>query len=56
MQREICALEIAWETARLRAVGFDLEVSREALEFLMREGLSLAARRAAYLRLHQNGW
>ncbi len=38
VQREICALEVARETARLRAVGFDLEVSREALEFLMREG------------------
>jgi len=38
VQREICALEVARETARLRAIGFDLEVSREALEFLMREG------------------
>lgn len=38
VQREICALEVARETARLRTVGFDLEVSREALEFLMREG------------------
>ncbi|NOT95211.1 MAG: ATP-dependent Clp protease ATP-binding subunit [Nitrospira sp.] len=38
VQREICALEVARETARLRAVGFDLEVSHEALEFLIREG------------------
>lgn len=38
VQREICALEVARETARLRAVGFDLEVSREAMEFLSREG------------------
>ena len=26
------------EVARLKSVGFDLEVSREALEFLIREG------------------
>ena len=38
VQREICALEVDREVARLRAVGFDLEISREALEFLMREG------------------
>ncbi|MBI2497369.1 MAG: ATP-dependent Clp protease ATP-binding subunit [Opitutae bacterium] len=38
VQREICALEVARETARLRSLGYDLEVSREALEFLMREG------------------
>lgn len=38
VQREICALEVAREIARLRAGGFDLEVSREALGFLMREG------------------
>lgn len=38
VQREICALEVARETARLCGLGYDLEVSREALEFLMREG------------------
>jgi len=38
VQREICAMEIAKEAARLRGLGFDLEVSREALEFLVREG------------------
>lgn len=37
-QREICALRVAEETARLRALGHDLQVSREALEFLVREG------------------
>lgn len=36
--REICGLEVARETARLRGLGYDLEVSREALEFLVREG------------------
>lgn len=38
VQREICALEVAKETARLRGLGYDLTVSREALEFLVREG------------------
>jgi ATP-dependent Clp protease ATP-binding subunit ClpA len=38
VQREICALEIAKETARLCGLGYDLEVSREAMEFLVREG------------------
>jgi ATP-dependent Clp protease ATP-binding subunit ClpB len=38
VQREICSLEVAREIARLRVVGFDLEVSREALEFLVCEG------------------
>lgn len=37
-QREICALRAAEETARLRQAGYDLEVSAEALEFLVREG------------------
>jgi ATP-dependent Clp protease ATP-binding subunit ClpA len=37
-QREICALRVAEETNRLRQLGYDLEVSREALEFLVREG------------------
>lgn len=37
-QREICALRVAEETARLRHLGYDLEISREALELLMREG------------------
>ena len=36
--REICALEVARETARLRGLGYDLEVSREALELLVRKG------------------
>jgi len=38
VQREICDLEVRRETERLRGLGYDLEVSREALEFLMREG------------------
>ena len=38
VQREICTLEVARETARLRMLGYDLQVSPEALEFLMREG------------------
>lgn len=38
VQREIAELHLANEVARLRSVGFDLEVSREALEFLIREG------------------
>lgn len=38
VQREICELEIARETARLRAGGFDLAVAPEAMEFLLREG------------------
>lgn len=48
VQREIIALHVATETARLRAVGFDLEISREALEFLIREGFhpELGARKA----------
>lgn len=37
-QREICALLVAAETARLRHLGYDLQVSREAMEFLVREG------------------
>jgi ATP-dependent Clp protease ATP-binding subunit ClpA len=37
-QREICALRITEEMVRLRQLGYDLEVSREALEFLVREG------------------
>lgn len=37
-QREICTLVVRRETDRLRGVGFDLEVSREAMEFLLREG------------------
>lgn len=36
--RKICMLEIEREAARLRQVGFDLSVTREALEFLVREG------------------
>ena len=38
VQREIAGLHLANEVARLKSVGFDLEVSREALEFLLREG------------------
>lgn len=37
-QREICHQMVAQEVARLRALGYDLEVSREALEFLVRAG------------------
>lgn len=35
---EICDLEVKRETERLRGLGYDLEITREALEFLMREG------------------
>ena len=38
VQREIAGLHLANEVARLKSVGFDLEVSREAIEFLIREG------------------
>lgn len=38
VQREICALEVRRETARLKGIGYDLEVSEEAMEFLIREG------------------
>lgn len=38
VQREICSLEVARETERLRGLGYDLNVTREALEFLIREG------------------
>ncbi len=38
VQEEICALEVARETARLRGVGYDLSISKEALEFLVRAG------------------
>jgi ATP-dependent Clp protease ATP-binding subunit ClpB len=38
VQREIAELHLAAEVGRLRTGGFDLEVSREALEFLIREG------------------
>jgi ATP-dependent Clp protease ATP-binding subunit ClpB len=58
VQREICALEIAKETARLRGLGYDLEISREAVEFLVREGFhpQLGARplRKAVERLLQD--
>lgn len=37
-QREICELRIHDETLRLRGLGFDLAVSPEAVEFLLREG------------------
>lgn len=38
IQREVCALLVGREVERLRGHGFDLEVSRDALEFLLREG------------------
>ncbi len=38
VQREIAKLHLAGEVSRLKGVGFDLKVSTEALEFLMREG------------------
>lgn len=38
VQREIAGLHLASEVARLKSVGFDLQVSREALELLIREG------------------
>jgi len=38
VQQEICALEVRKETERLGRLGHDLVVSREALEFLVREG------------------
>lgn len=37
-QREICKLEVGKEVTRLRKLGYDLAVSREAMEFLLREG------------------
>lgn len=37
-QRRICVLEVERETKRLKNLGFDLEVTRDALEFLVREG------------------
>jgi ATP-dependent Clp protease ATP-binding subunit ClpA len=37
-QREICGLIVTAETIRLQGLGYDLQVSREALEFLVREG------------------
>lgn len=38
VQREICAIEVAKETSRLRRLGYDLAVTQEAMEFLVREG------------------
>lgn len=38
VQREICELHVACEVTRLRGLGYDLRVSREAIEFLLREG------------------
>jgi ATP-dependent Clp protease ATP-binding subunit ClpA len=37
-QRRICSLAVADHTASLRQRGFDVEISRDALEFLVREG------------------
>lgn len=38
VQREICALEVTREIERLRGLGYDLEVSAEAMEFLIKVG------------------
>ncbi|MBL9219066.1 MAG: ATP-dependent Clp protease ATP-binding subunit [Opitutaceae bacterium] len=38
VQREVCALRVADELGRLRALGHDVQISRAALEFLVREG------------------
>lgn len=38
VQREIAELHLSAEVARLKSVGYDVAVSREALEFLIREG------------------
>jgi ATP-dependent Clp protease ATP-binding subunit ClpA len=38
VQEEICALEVKRETERLRGLGYDFMVTREAMEFLVREG------------------
>ena len=38
VQREICALEVTRETARLHALGHDVSVSPAALEEFLREG------------------
>lgn len=38
VQREIAELHVAAEVSRLGAAGFDLQVSPEAIEFLIREG------------------
>ena len=39
VQREICALEVARETARLRGLGYDLEITEAAMDFLVCEGV-----------------
>ncbi len=38
VQREIAELHLVNEVSRLKSVGYDVTVSREALEFLVREG------------------
>lgn len=38
VQREIAAIHVAVEVNRLKSIGFDLQVTREALDFLLREG------------------
>lgn len=38
VQREICELEVGKEIERLRGLGYNLEISPEAMEFLVREG------------------
>ncbi|MEO6995574.1 MAG: AAA family ATPase [Lacunisphaera sp.] len=57
-QREICELMIAGEQRRLGALGFEIEVSPDAVEFLIRQGFhkTLGARpmRAAVERFLQD--
>ena len=38
VQREVCGLRVKDEVHRLRGLGYDLRVSPEAIEFLVREG------------------
>ena len=38
VQRKVCMLRVADEVGRLHSLGYDVQVSREALEFLVREG------------------
>ena len=38
VQNEICALEVTAELSRLRQQGYDLTISKDAMEFLAREG------------------
>jgi hypothetical protein len=38
LNARFCALEVQRETERLQGLGYDLKVSAEALEFIVREG------------------